>query len=167
MRIPPYYEKRQWQIFFFGAVIGGIVGWLVLLFIYGELQERQAATIQMQKELIQSLEEEKNIWQEEFQKLNEKNNEQLTVQAIDVKIINADKYKIDSLSKYEAEEAIKEDIRIVLAKDLEFVYNSRELIKKTIENKPIKINDKRYKFVVKEMLVYTNLLIHLEIQLAD
>ena len=79
----------------------------------------------------------------------------------------ADKYKIDSLSKYEEEEAIKEDIRIVLAKDLEFVYNSRELIKKTIENKPIKINDKRYKFVVKEMLVYTNLLIHLEIQLAD
>lgn len=167
MRIPPYYEKRPWQLFFFGAVIGGIISWLILLFLYGELQERQAATIQMQKEQIQSLEKEKDIWQEEFKKQNEQGNETLTVQTIEVKIGNADKYKIDALSKYEAEEAIKEDIQTLLARDLEFVYNSRDLIKKTIENKPIKINDKRYKLVVTEMMIYTNLLIQLDIQLAD
>ncbi len=167
MRIPPLYEKRPWQLFFFGAVIGGIISWLILLILYGELQERQASTIQMQKEQIQSLEKEKSIWQEEFQKLNEEGNKILTVQSIEVKIKNADKYKIDALSKYETEEAIKEDIRPVLARDLEFVFNTRELIKKTIENKPIKINDKRYKLIVTEMFIYTNLIIHLEIQLAE
>ena len=167
MRIPPFYEQRPWQLFLFGAVIGGIISWLILLFIYGELQERQAATIQMQKEQIQSLEKEKNIWQEEFQKLNEQGNKKLTVQSIEVKIKNAGKYKIDTLSKYEAEEAIKEDLRTLLARDLEFVYNSRELIKKTIENKPIKINDKRYKLVVTEIMIYTNLIIQLELQFAE
>jgi hypothetical protein len=54
-----------------------------------------------------------------------------------------------------------------LAKDMDTVYTSRELIKKIIETQTIKVNDKRYKLKVKEMTIYTTLSIELEVMIAD
>lgn len=167
MRIPALYRYQNGQRFLFGAIIGAIVSWLVFLFMFGHMQEEQAKTIRKQREQIVELEKEKNIWQEDFKKLNEKNKQLLTVQEIVVKIENADKYRIDPLSVFEVEESVKEDISMVLAKDLHLVFQSRELLKKVIVNKPVKINDKRYKLVIKEMVIYTTLTIHLEMELAD
>ena len=131
------------------------------------MQEEQAKTIREQKEKIMDLENEKSIWQEEFKKLNEKNLELLTVQEIIVKVTNGEKYKLDGLSIFEVEEKIKENIGMVLAKDLNLVFNSRELLKKVVEYTPVKINDKRYRAVIKEMIIYTTLTIQIELVLDD
>jgi len=167
MRIPPFYRFRSWQLIFFGAIIGAILSWLIFLYMYGEMQEKQVQTIRKQNEEIMDLRKEKKIWQEDFQKLNEKNQKLLTVQEIYIKVVNADKYKLDSLSVFEIEESIKEDISMVLAKDLSLVYSTRELLERTIENKPVKIKDKRYKLQVKNMVFYTLLTIEVEIGLAE
>jgi hypothetical protein len=80
-----------------------------------------------------------------------------------VRISNAEKYHLDSLSVLETEDSVKDDISMMLAKDMDTVYKSKELIKKIIHNKTVKINDKRYKLQVKEMVIYTTLAIQLEI----
>jgi hypothetical protein len=164
MRIPPYYRRPSWQRFFAGAAVGGAISWCIFLYIYGVWQEENTELLRKQQQDIIDLNEEKKIWQEEYKEMNKRNIEQLTVQKINIKITNWEKYKLDLLSVSETEDSVKDDISMMLAKDLDTVYKSKDLLKKIIENKPIKINDKRYKLKVKEMVVYTNLSIQLEIQ---
>ncbi|MFJ5715946.1 sporulation membrane protein YtrI [Neobacillus sp. NPDC093127] len=164
MRIPPLYRRPAWQRFFAGMAIGGAISWCIFLYIYGVWQEENTELLRKQQQEIVDLNNEKKIWQEEYKEMNKRNIEQLTVQKINIKILNAEKYKLDSLSVLETEDSVRDDIDMMLAKDLETVYKSKDLLKKIIENKPIKINEKRYKLKVKELVIYTNLTIHLEIQ---
>ncbi|MBO0960096.1 sporulation protein [Neobacillus sp. MM2021_6] len=164
MRIPPYYHRPAWQRFFSGMAVGGAISWCIFLYIYGVWQEENTEMIRKQQENIVDLNNEKKIWQEEYKEINKRNIENLTVQNFNIKITNFEKYKLDSLSVLETENAVRDDLSSLLAKDLETVYKSRDLLKKIIENKPVKINEKRYKLKVKEMVIYTNVSIQLEIQ---
>lgn len=165
MRIPPYYRKPSWQRFLAGAAMGGLISWFIFLYIFGEWQEKYSKLIKKQEEDIARLINDKKIWQEEFKELNKKNREQLTVQEIKIKIKNSEKYKIDTFSVFEIEDQLKEDISMMIAKDIETVYKSRELIKKIIENKVFKVNEKRYRVEVKELVIYTTLSVQLDIKL--
>jgi hypothetical protein len=164
MRIPPLYRRPSWQRFFAGTAVGGVISWCIFLYIYGVWQEKNTELIRTQTKEIIDLKEEKKIWQEEYKEINKRKIEQLTVQKINIRITNSEKYKLDSLSVLETEDAVRDDISLMIAKDIETVYKSKDLLKKIIENKQIKINDKRYKLKVKEMVFYTNLSIQLEIQ---
>ena len=163
MRIPPYYRRPSWQRFFAGMAIGGAISWVIFLYIFGVWQEEHTKLILKQQKEIVDLQGEKKIWQEEYKQMNKENIEKLTTQKINVKITNWERYKLDSLSVLETEDSVRDDISMMIAKDIETVYKSKDLLKKIIENKPIKINDKRYKLKVKEMVFYTNLSIQLEI----
>lgn len=167
MRIPPYYQKPSWQVFFAGVLIGGVVSWFIFLYIYGEWQEEYSKKIAKQQTTISKLENEKLIWQEEFKKLNKENREKITVQSIYIKIKNKDKYDLDQFSVFQMEDEIKKDVGMMIAKDLDTAYNSRELIKKIIENKILPVNDKRFKVKITEMTIYTTLSIEVEIMIAD
>jgi hypothetical protein len=162
MRIPPYYHYPTWQRFFAGMAIGGAISWCIFLYIFGVWQEKHTALIKEQTEVIVDLENEKKIWQEEYKEINKRTIEQLTIQKINVKLTNGEKYELDQLSVLEIEDAIKDDISMMIAKDLDTVYKSRDLIKKIIHNKTVKIQDKRYNLEVKEMVFYSTLTIHLE-----
>ncbi|WP_312471144.1 sporulation membrane protein YtrI [Neobacillus sp.] len=164
MRIPPFYRKPAFQRFFGGMAVGGAISWCIFLYIYGVWQERNTELLRKQQQDIVDLNNEKKIWQDEYKEMNKRNLEQLTVQKINIKIVNWEKYKLDSLSVLETEDSVRDDINMMLAKDLETVYKSKDLLKKIIENKPVKINEKRYKLKVKEMVIYTNLTMQLEIQ---
>ncbi|MDQ0214989.1 ABC-type antimicrobial peptide transport system permease subunit [Oikeobacillus pervagus] len=167
MRVPQISKKKNWQIFLSGVTIGGCISWLIFIYMFGVLQEEQTNIIERQKADITDLKSHISIWQEEFKKLNKKNQEMLTVQKVEVKITNFDRYKIeDSHSIFEVEEMIKEDLNVLLAKDLNTVYQNKDLIKKTIENKTVKINDKRYNVKVKEIYFFTKVQIYLELRLA-
>jgi hypothetical protein len=163
VRIPPYYRNPAWQRFFAGMVIGGAISWCIFIYIFGVWQEKHTALIDKQREDIVDLTEEKKIGQEEYKEINKRTIEQLTIQKINIKITNWEKYKLDMLSVSEIEDSVKDDISLMIAKDIDTVYKSKELIKKIIHNKPVKINDKRYKLRVKEMVIFTTLSIQLEI----
>lgn len=145
-------------------VIGGAISWCIFIYIFGVWQEKHTALIDKQREEIVDLKEEKKIWQEEYKEINKRTIEQLTIQKINIKITNWEKYKLDLLSVSEIEDSVKDDISLMIAKDIETVYKSKELIKKIIQNKPVKINDKRYKLKVREMVIFTTLSIQLEIE---
>lgn len=165
MRVPPYYHKPVWQRFLAGMALGGMISWFIFLYIFGEWHEKYSMQIQKQKEDIAKLEHDKKIWQEEFKELNKKNRQQLTIQDIKIKIKNSDKYKLDSYSVYVIENEIKEDISMMMAKDIETVYKSKDLMRKIIENKVFKVNEKRYRVEIIETVIYTTLSIQLNIML--
>jgi hypothetical protein len=167
MRIPPYYRKPSWQRFFAGMAIGASLSWCIFLYIHGVMIEKKSALISKQKKDIANLEKDIKIWQDDYKALNEKNLEQLTIQEITIKITNGDKYEFDRLGIYEAEEEIKDDLKFFLAKDLEFVYKSRDLIEKIIENKVIPMNGKRYRLEISSMFIYTTVNIRLKIHLDE
>ncbi|MHC0037376.1 sporulation membrane protein YtrI [Pseudoneobacillus sp. C159] len=169
MRIPSIQLWKEWRRFFTGMAIGAMISWSIFVFIFGILQEKQAKLIHEQAHDIKKLESEKKIWQDEFAALNKKNQEKITVQELKIKINpkTAEKFNLNKFSVYEVEESIKNDLEMVVAKDLETVYKSRELIKRAIENKVFKIDSKRYRLEVDEIYIYTTLNIQLHIHLAS
>jgi hypothetical protein len=167
MRIPPYYRLQEWRRLFAGMAIGAIVSWLIFLYVYGEWQEEYSMKIKLQEEDIRELKKEQEIWKEDFERINKENQEKLTIQQIEVKITNFEKYKLDAFSVHEIEETVKEDIRNLLAKDIETAFKSRELIKKAIENRSFKAHDKRYRLQIKEIAYYTTLSIQLNIKFDE
>ena len=112
MRIPPYYRNPAWQRFFSGMVIGGAISWCIFIYIFGVWQEQHTALIDKQREEIVDLKEEKKIWQEEYKDINKRTIEQLTIQKINIKITNWEKYKLDMLSVSEIEDSVKDDISL-------------------------------------------------------
>ncbi len=168
MRIPPLYRQPVWQRFFAGAAVGGCISWLIFLFIFGIIQQKNSTIIERQAIRIKELNGYIQIWEEEYQELNKKNEEMLIVQEIDVKIQNFERYEIrDRQSIYEAEESIKEDLKSLIAKDLTTAYKNKEIIKKTVENKRLNINEKQYRLIVNELYFYTTISLVLELKLAD
>ncbi|MEI5905477.1 sporulation membrane protein YtrI [Bacillus spongiae] len=167
MRIPPYYRSPLWQKFFSGVVIGGIISWLIFLFMFGTMQEKQSKKIIEQERTIKELEGDIKIWQEDVKKLNELNQDILTVQEVNVTITNGPKYGFinESLTIDQAEQAIKEDLHSLVAKKLETVFESKQVLKKMLENKILKINDKRYRLVIKEIYYFTTIEVFIELRL--
>jgi hypothetical protein len=167
MRIPPYYRMPVWQRFFSGMAIGAVLSWCLFLYINGVSMEENVKKIHEQENLIAELQRDIKIWQDDYAELNKKNEEKLTVQEIKIKIVNDKKYKqyLDALSIYEIEEQTKSELNVLLAKDLDSVFKSRDLITKLIENKSIPVNDKRYKLKIKSMVIYTSVSIQVEISL--
>jgi len=53
-----------------------------------------------------------------------------------------------------------------LAKDLEEVFNTREIIRRAVENKEVEINDKRYVLKIREMFIYTTFILRIDLLLA-
>ncbi|HLU22525.1 sporulation membrane protein YtrI [Lederbergia graminis] len=167
MRIPPLYRKPNWQRFFSGAAIGGCISWVIFLYMFGAMQERFGYIIDDQAQVIAKLEKEKELWQEDYKELNEKNEKLLTVQNIDVKLTGYEKYDInDRQSVFMVQETVKEDLKSLLKKDLGIVYKNSEIIEKTITNRNHDINGKDYKLIVRKISYYTTINIVVELKLA-
>lgn len=164
MRVPPYTRDPGWQRFFAGAAIGALISWIVFSQIFGILQEKQVRLLKMQQEIIAQLKHDLNIWQQDYIQLNKENKKRLTIQSIDVKVINAKSYGIDTYTTFRIEEDIKKDIQHITAKDIETVYKSKELLKKAIENKTYVIDNRTYNLHIETILFFTNISIELKLK---
>ncbi|MFD9625039.1 sporulation membrane protein YtrI [Peribacillus muralis] len=163
MRIPPYHRTPTWQRFFAGAALGGLLSWVIFFYMHGVQQEKQIWTLHEQSEKIKDLNEKIAIWEKDYQRLNQKNEEILTIQEVEVTITN-EKYSLDRLSIAEAEDVIEDDLSSLLAKDVASVYDGKVLLKKSIENKIVTINKKRYQLEVVEIMFFTKMNIDIKLK---
>lgn len=164
MRIPPYYRNPMWQRFFAGIAIGAVMSWALFFYMFGDLQEKQVQLIQTQQDTIKDLSEEVDIWQSEYEILNKRNESRLLVQDVSVRITNYKKYRLDPLSVFEIEQSIQKDFSSLIGKDLENVSKGKELLKRAIINKDIKVNSRHYQLEIRELVIYTNIEIELAIR---
>lgn len=163
MRIPPYYRLPTWQRFFAGVVIGAIGSWFIFFYMYGVLQEKQISIIEIQRKEIHELKIKVGIWEQDFNKLNEETEKHLSVKEIRVTIANDRFYDLDKLSVVEAEEVIRTDLTTLITKNVEDVYKTKALLKKSIENKILEINKKRYRIEITEIFFYKNMEIEVKL----
>lgn len=164
MKVPFGYSDRGWQRFFAGVAIGAIISWILYFYMHGVMQEQQIQKIETQKQEIRNLTKKIEIWEEESESLNEATENKLKVIEIQVTIENYRDYKLDLLSVIEAQESVRSDLRSLITKDLETVYKGRSLIRKTIENKIIEMNKKKYKFEVSEIMFYSTIFIEVKVK---
>jgi hypothetical protein len=167
MRIPPLHERPSFRFLLVGAFFGALISWGVFLFMYGTLQERQTITIIKQKREIEQLQDQLSIWQNEHE--SEKPDEEkpqtkeLVIQNLDVKIINSDNFKLGYYSTFFIEEAVKKELNNLISQPVEEVYESKELIKRVIENRQYEIDKKIYKIKVREILFHRTLSVQLKV----
>ncbi|RSK28143.1 sporulation protein [Bacillus sp. HMF5848] len=164
MRIPPYYKNPNWQRFFAGMVIGAIISWCMFIYIYGELREKQFQEIVTLKTEMKNLQDKLEIWQEDYNQLNEENKKQLTVQDIKIRVANASQLKLDGYTVFLIQESAKNEIKHLLAKDIETVFKNKTLLKRAIENKPYLVEEKQYRVTITELFVFTTLYIELKVE---
>jgi len=164
MRPPNILSQKEWQRFFAGVAIGAIISWVIYVYLHGMMQETQMKEIIEQQQTIQKLEDEIAIWEKESESINEETEKKLTIQEIQIAIENYRDYDLDLLSVLKAQEEIRKDLSSLITKDLETVYKGRFLIKKTVENKIIEINDKKYSFTVSELMFYTTIYIEVKVR---
>jgi biopolymer transport protein ExbB/TolQ len=163
MRIPEYYKYRNVQILIAGMALGCIISWLVLLFIYGSLQEKQIYKIEELQAEVKSLNKDKEILIENMREININNQKKLTVEDIKIAILNVEEYKLDSLQEHEIKEIIKGDMNSLLAKNLENISANLEFIIKTIEHRDYEFDDFTYTIKVSRFTLSTTLRIDVEI----
>ncbi|KKI91727.1 sporulation protein [Bacillus sp. SA1-12] len=163
MRIPQHYQQPSWQRFFAGAAIGAVISWCVFLFMFGVIQEKHSTKITEQQVVINDLKKSVEIYQEEFTKLNKEAQKKVTVQDIEIDLTNGEKYHFQKFQIENIERIIEDDLLDLIAKELEGVISNHKLIKRTIENRTLSIDDKNYKLKVTHFFLSTTIYIEVEI----
>ncbi|PAV30390.1 hypothetical protein CIL05_07925 [Virgibacillus profundi] len=167
MHIPPYHKKQTWQYFFLGAVLGGIIAYFIVIYMYGSMYEDLLAeNIDFQSK-ITDLENHNEALLKDKADLDEKAKEPLTVETIEVSIPNWEEVLPDRLIRRQLEELIKEEISHVVGQAVTLIDESEELLSATIENKAFTIDDFTYYFEIKKLTISPTLKIIVDAKLSN
>ncbi|ASN05009.1 sporulation membrane protein YtrI [Virgibacillus necropolis] len=146
MHIPPYYKKKSWQRFLVGTFFGAVIGYCVLLYMYGNMYEDLLEqTIELQSK-VDALQDQNKALLQDKEDLNQQTKESDTVKTIEISISNEAELKMDKLIVHQLEVLIKEEISHIIGQDVDTVAESIELLESTIENKSFDVDDMTYKF---------------------
>jgi NADPH-dependent 7-cyano-7-deazaguanine reductase QueF-like protein len=167
MHIPPYYKKPSWQRFFVGAVCGGIIAYVILIYMYGSMYEALLEENKQLKSRVSDLTVQNEALTKDKEDLTEKTNKALVIENIEIDIDNWEKYKMDRLTVYELEELIKEEINHLIGEKVSIVAESDFLLERAIENKSYKLNDVIYYFNISKMTISETLKLTLEAKLTE
>ncbi|ENQ3105551.1 molybdenum cofactor biosynthesis protein MoaA [Bacillus cereus] len=163
MKVPSSLSNR-WKLFLGGAAVGGILSWIIFLYIYGVFQEEQTKTLETQEAQIKKLTEDLRVLTEDQKKENEENKNMLTIQEIEIEIVDYEKYNLNSLTVETLTTSIRDDLRHLLTQNIRSVANNKELLKKAIENKVYKYYDRVYRFEIETVSFDTTLTISVKIK---
>lgn len=153
MHIPPFHKLRTWQYILVGTVAGGIIAYCILIFMYGSMYEQlleKKLNIQSQYDELESQHE---ALIKDKEKLDEQSKEPMTVDSIEIVIINQKELKLDRLITHQLEDMIKQEINHIIGKDVNIVSESMQLLLSSIENKAFSIDDFTYYLEIKKLTI--------------
>lgn len=163
IHLPPYHKNPSWQRFFAGVLLGAILAYPVLLYMYGAMYEDL---------LVENTELTAEV--EELKKQNDallKDQEQmeapLTVETLDISIENGEELKMDRLITHQLEQLIEEEIDYLIGEELNYVARSDHLLISAIENKPFTVDEFVYYFEVTLLTIGPNMKINVHAKLSN
>lgn len=165
MHIPPLYKRTSWQRFLIGVVVGCVVAYLILLFMYGTMYEE---VIQENSHLRATNKELTNFNnsliadKEEAEELEKK---PYTIQRIQITIENEKQLRLDRLAIHQLKELITDEIDVIVGKSVQSTADNNELLIAAIENKTFKVDDFSYSFEVTKFILYSTVHITLHVTL--
>lgn len=160
----PYLHKYpSWQRFFAGILIGGILSYPILIYMYGSMYEDLLIENSELKAEITELEKQNEALLEDQEELEAP----LIVDTLDIKIVNADELKMDRLITHELEQLIRKEIDYLIGEEVTQLTKSDYLIISAIENKPFKADDFTYSFDVDLLTIGQTIRIEVQAKLSD
>lgn len=163
MHIPPYHKKKTWQRFFAGSLVGGIIAYIIFIFMYGTMYENQ---LKENLELTSQVNDLKNQ-NEALLKDTENLKTPVTVSVIDITIENAEEISLDSLAVPKLEELVKDEISHITGQSVSIVDEIDQLLISAIENKEYTIDDLRYQFTVRKLTISETVKVFLEAETVN
>ncbi|TXC81583.1 hypothetical protein FS935_22030 [Metabacillus litoralis] len=163
MRVPELYNQKSWQFLLVGVFIGSLISWLLFLYFFGQLQDKQLLKIQELQGEVESLKKDKEVLYEDIKNANKKSLELLTLQEINVEIINAEKYHLTTFGEYKLKQNIRNEISSLLTNNINGITENMEIIIKSIENKQYLIENNVLKVKVSRFALTTTLTIKISI----
>ncbi|RIU89736.1 sporulation membrane protein YtrI [Oceanobacillus picturae] len=163
MHIPPYHKKKTWQRFFAGSLVGGIIAYIIFIFMYGTMYENQ---LKENLELTSQVNDLKNQ-NEALLKDTENLKTPVTVSVIDITIENAEEISLDSLVVPKLEELVKEEISHITGQSVSIVEEIDQLLISAIVNKEFTIDDIRYQFTVRMLVISETVKVFLEAETVN
>jgi len=88
----------------------------------------------------------------------------LIIQNVKVKLVNGNRYKVNSVVEYNIQKSVDEEAQHLIAQDIESAYRSRDILKKAIENKKYEFDKTIYEVEVHQIYFYTTLSIEVRIK---
>ncbi|MEC5421946.1 hypothetical protein QGM71_00370 [Virgibacillus sp. C22-A2] len=167
MHIPPYHKKETWQRFYAGALIGGIIAYFILIYMYGSMYEKQLEeNRELQANVIDLKNQNKALLQDK-EDMDEESKKPLLVESIEITITNTQELRLDRLIVHDLEEMLKKEINHIIGQDISIIGNSDTLLISTIENKAFSIDDLTYYFRVKLLTISQTVKITAEAKLGN
>ncbi|CDO01641.1 Sporulation membrane protein YtrI [Oceanobacillus picturae] len=163
MHIPPYHKKKTWQRFFAGSLVGGIIAYIIFIFMHGTMYENQ---LKENLELTSQVNDLKNQ-NEALLKDTENLKTPVTVSAIDITIENAEEISLDSLVVPKLEELVKDEISHITGQSVSIVDEIDQLLISAIENKEYTIDDIHYQFTVRKLTISETVKVFLEAETVN
>lgn len=163
MHIPPYHKKKTWQRFFAGSLVGGIIAYIIFIFMYGTMYENQ---LKENLELTSQVNDLKNQ-NEALLKDTENLKTPVTVSVIDITIENAEEISLDSLVVPKLEELVKDEISHITGQSVSIVDEIDQLLISAIENKEYTIDDIHYQFTVRKLTISETVKVFLEAETVN
>src|SRR5699024_10201500 len=155
MHIPPVYKRPSWQRFLIGVVVGVVVAYVIMLFMYGTIYEQ---IVQENSELRASNKELTNFndaLPEDKEEAEEQEAKPYTIEQIDIMIENEKELRLDRLATHQLEELITDEIDLIIGKSVQSTAENNELLIAAIENKTFKIDGFSYSFEVSRFILYS------------
>ncbi len=155
MHIPPVYKRPSWQRFLIGVVVGVVVAYVIMLFMYGTIYEQ---IVQENSELRASNKELTNFNDallEDKEEAEEQESKPYTIEQIDIMIENEKELRLDRLATHQLEELITDEIDLIIGKSVSSTAENNELLIAAIENKTFKIDGFSYSFEVSRFILYS------------
>ncbi|WLV23780.1 hypothetical protein QR721_09005 [Aciduricibacillus chroicocephali] len=154
MHIPPYHKQPGWQRFFAGAFFGGLIAYMIFLFMYGTMQaDFQEEHLALKAETAE-LKRQNTALLEDNQNLDEKSKEEIGIDSIDIAILNSEEMKFDRLLGHQLTELVREEVDQIIGAPIGSVAENADLLVSTIENKTYEIDDFSYKLEVRRLTIY-------------
>ncbi|KAB8138284.1 hypothetical protein F9U64_05700 [Gracilibacillus oryzae] len=169
MHIPPLYKRPGWQRFLAGTMIGTLIGYIIFVFMFGEMQQNLIEeNFTLRGELLE-LKDTHQALVENHRLLDEQAKEGIKINQITIQFTNLETYKIehDRIMIQQLTEAIKQEANQMIGKNVEEVANSTDLLIRAIENKTITIDDFKFQATVKKMIVIEELKLSIELKKAS
>lgn len=107
----------------------------MFLTIYGVSRDKELEEVRIANDKLEKANLQISAWQEDVKALNKEMKQHLIIQNVKVKLVNGNRYKVNSVVEYNIQKSVDEEAQHLIAQDIESAYRSRDILKKQLKIK--------------------------------
>lgn len=167
MHIPPYYHKKSLQQFIIGICTGALVAYSIFIFMYGSMYEKLFENNLELQAKVNELQSHNDALLEDKRESAAKDKELLTIDRIEVYIVNHEELLLDRLIVHQLDKMIKQEINHLIGQDIRIVSENDQLLLSSIENKAFSVDDFTYFFEIRRLTISDTIKLVMYAKISD